>query len=175
MICSIDYANKIVKRLQSKHDELYSHERSVMQYSYYTTETPIVPDYDFEATQSKMDEINNMIMLIKHDIRAANMKGTLKNNPEKTIDEAILSLAFLNKKKSKLQSMANMSPEQSFTRGGAQGSEIHKANFDIAEAKKAYNQICNLIMSIQDELNTFNILTQIKVPDEVERILSDEY
>ena len=176
MICSIDYANKVVKRLQSKHDEILSHERSVMQYSYYTSEaeTPIIPEYDFVGTQNKLDEINSMIMTIKHDIRTANMKGILKNNPEMTIDEAILYLAFLNKKKGKLKNMANMSSEQSFTRGGAQGSEVHKANFDIKEAKKVYNQVCNQIISIQDELNTYNILTQIKIPDEVEQLLSDE-
>lgn len=165
--CSIDYANKLVKRLQQLQSSIINQESSTSVYSHYFNEEPIIPEYNFAKTQTKINAIEDMIITIKHEVRVANMAGKLKNFSDMSVDEAILKLAFLNKRKTRLERLANTIPEHTRTLGGAKGSEIYKANFDVKEAKSAYHNLMETIAMIQDELNIFNVLTQVKIPDSV--------
>ena len=171
---SIDYANKLVKRLQKLQADIFTNEASSSVYVCYSGESPIIPDYDFNETQKKLNTIVAHIIQIKHDIREANMKGHLKNYPEWTVDEAVLKLSFLINERNRLGRMVNTLPERVVSRGGSsQRTEIIRTNYDPKEVKAAYNKVSDEIIKLQDELNTFNILTQIRVADEVDELFKD--
>lgn len=86
-----------------------------------------------------------------------------------TADEAILELAFLTRKRDKLSRMAsNLQRRQNTNSMGSNGSQIIVCNYDVNEAKMEYNKVCNRILTIQDELNTFNALNQIRIEEDID-------
>lgn len=166
-IYSIDYANKLVKRLQDLYDSILTVERNSMSYSYYVGETPEVPKYSFKDTQEKLDAINRLIINIKHQVREINMTKNIQSGA--TADKAILELAFLTRKRDKLSRMAsNLQRRQNTNSMGSNGSQIIVCNYDVNEAKMEYNKVCNRILTIQDELNTFNALNQIRIEEDID-------
>lgn len=165
-IFSIDYANKLVKRLQDQHNSMIQYDRSANSYSYYVSETPEIPEYSFRDTQDKFEAIENMIIDIKHKIREVNMSKNIQSGI--TADEAILKLAFLTRKRDRVQHMANQLPRRQIVTGGSNGSQVVVCNYDVAEAKDEYNKICKEILQLQDELNTFNALNQIRIEEDID-------
>lgn len=169
-IYSIDYSNKLVKRLNSLQEQIISRERQVSTYRYFVNETPDIPYYDFEEIQKLLEEISKAIITIKHEIRKVNMAEKVASG--KTADEAILELTFLNRSVDKLRRMAT-EPQKITTNtiNGGNGSEIRECNYDVTKANTEYNRVYNRIMQLQDELNNFNILHQIKIDIDVEKLL----
>lgn len=169
-IYSIDYSNKLVKRLNSLQEQIVSKERQVSTYRYFVNETPNVPDYDFDKTQKLLNDISVAIITIKHEIRKVNLAEKVASG--KTADEAILELTFLNRTVDKLRRMATETQKVTTnSMNGGNGSEIRECNYDIAKANAEYNRAYNRIMQLQDELNSFNILHQIKLDIDVEKLL----
>lgn len=167
-IYSIDYSNKLVKRLNTLQNQILFKERSVSTYRYFSNETPEIPEYDFEKTQALLNRIQKIIITIKHKIREVNMTEKVASGI--TADEAILELAFLNNGIGKLREMATSTAKTTVGMNGGNGSEIKVCNYDIAVANSEYNKVYNRIMQLQDELNSFNIMHQIKLDVDVEEI-----
>lgn len=170
-IYSIDYSNKLVKRLNALQEQIISKERQVSTYRYFITETPEIPEYSFEKTQRLLAEIQKHIITIKHEIRKVNM--TEEVSSKITADEAILELAFLNSTLPKLRGMANTTPKVTNTMSGSNGSEIRECNYDVEDANAEYNRVYNRIMQLQDELNSFNLMHQIKIDFDVDRFFEE--
>lgn len=63
-IYSIDYANKLVKRLQDLYDSILTVERNSMSYSYYVGETPEVPEYSFKDTQESLMLLIDLLLIL---------------------------------------------------------------------------------------------------------------
>lgn len=173
MIMTINEAQKLVKRLQEQEAMVLSKERNSVSYTYFEGETPVVPEYNFEGTQSKVTRIEELICKIKHLIRKKNFESNLPCGI--TPDEAVLEMAFLNRQKDKLINMSRALPKTAQNAGGNRGSLFTELTYSPSEANALYNKKYARILDLQNQLNFFNLMQQITLDvseDELEKIFS---
>lgn len=152
-------AYKYIKGLQDEKDRLLSTECEICTYVLSEGEESDPPAYDYEATRQRVDEIDRTTCAIRHALHRFNLQMTLPKSGM-TIDEALIVLAQLSTKKSRLGMLAsNLSKERlgDRTRGnGARAIEYRYANYDIAQAKSDYEATMAMIASLQLEIDLAN-------------------
>ena len=155
MTMNCDTANKLVKRLVDEQTSILEKEANSMVYmSTMADEEKVRPEYDFIATQKKLNGIMEMILTIKHAINDFNVNTVIPCGY--SIDQALVAMTILNKQKSKLEKMRK---RQEITKRTSYGGEdaYEFANFDRADAEDEYRRVSKKLMEIQSEINTVNI------------------
>lgn len=152
-------ANKYLRKLQDEKDRLLSNEREVSTYVLCEGEESDPPKYDYFETRKRIDEIDAQTLAIRHALHEFNMQTVLPQS-KKSIDEALIYLAQLSAKKSRVSSLASHLPKERMRErlfGSNNGSiEYRYANYDVAEAESDYQVLIDEISTLQLELDLVN-------------------
>ena len=156
-----DSANKMVKSLMADLEALESLEKKNKTYSYKPGEEPEIPGYSLSDTTAKIGDVNAKIYKIKHAINVFNVNTTVEGF-DFTMDEALVRLKVLNKRRgvlNEMRSMSEMSRESSY-RGEA---EITRPNFNLDEAEAEYQRINKELIALQQGINITNLTKTFEV------------
>lgn len=166
MKCTSAGANKLLKRLNDEKNYLLTQERQNSVYSTYDTETPVIPDYDYEKTEAAIAAIDDKIVKIKHALNIVNTTNKLDIDGESmTVDEILIRMAQLNNRKDTLGIMRNRQPKSRMKRLSSANAipEYEIANYDINTVYTNYNRIDNKIVAMQLALDRFNQTYEFEV------------
>lgn len=152
-------AYKYIKGLQDEKDRLLCAERETCTYVLSEGEKPDPPAYDYEVTRQRVDEIDRTTCAIRHALHRFNLQTTLPKSGM-TIDEALIVLAQLSTKKSRLNMLSSTLPKERLgdraRGGGTRVIEYRYANYDIMQAESDYEAVTAKIASLQLELDLIN-------------------
>lgn len=150
-------ANKLLRSLEDEKAYLLSMENESKEYTLAENEKVQKPDYDYRGTAQKLEELDNRIRKIKHRINVFNVTTVLPNL-DLTIDEALVKMAQLNRRKEQLDEMRKHLPkirkEDPYLRTNM--IEYTYVNYDLEEVRKDYQKISEQIMELQLALDTCN-------------------
>lgn len=130
-------ANKYLKKLQDNKDHMLENENRTCTYVLSVGEEADLPAYSYEDTRAGVDEIDALMLRMRHAVHAFNVRTVL---PECgiTIDEALVAMAQLNGKKSRLSWLRSRSPKERIGLGyfGSESNRVEYtyANYDVAQA-----------------------------------------
>lgn len=116
-------------------------------------EKELKPDYVFADVQAKLDELDRKIIVLKHAINKFNSSTVVYEGL--TIDQILVKLPQMNKRKRKYQTMKNVPPK---IRCSITGNVIDYlyTSYDPAEVDGYYEAICKEIDQMQTELDIAN-------------------
>lgn len=162
MHINCDAANKLVKSLMADLEKVEANEKNNREYRYTYGQEPEIPEYDIHATQAKIDEINGKIFALKHAINRFNLE-TVVEGFDFTMDEALVRLKVLNKRRNVLNEMRSMPASSRTTSYRSVDAEIVKPNFDLDEAEKLYQNVNKELMLLQQAINRTNLTKTFEV------------
>lgn len=151
-------ANKLLKALEDEKSYYLEMEADASIYVLAEGEKVEAPEYDYEATQQRIDEIDEKIRKIKHVINGFNTTTYLEPLSI-TIDEALVQMAQLNRKKMKLDTMRKRLPKSRVKSDFYNRSnliEYEYVNYEVSKVQEDYQQVCDQITSIQMALDLIN-------------------
>ena len=156
-----DSANKLVKSLMSDLETIEKVEQNDSTYSYKPGEEPEIPVYNLAETTAKIDAINEKIYKLKHAINEFNTTTKVEGF-EFTLDEALVRLKVLSKRRNTLNSMRSL-PESSRQVGFRGEAEITRPNFNLADAEAEYQRINKELTALQQGINITNLTKTFEV------------
>lgn len=113
------------------------------------------PEYDYRKTQDNIDEIEEKIRIVKHAINKFNLEHEVPGF-NMTIDQILIYIPQLTKKKQKLFNMQNRLSKQREIIRVAGIIEYTYANYDINAAKEDYEKISDELSRAQTALDVIN-------------------
>ena len=161
-----DAASKQLKRLQEDYDALLQEEKSRCRTTFQLDDyrkrqeagENFKGGFDFVSMQSNLSTLQMQIEKLKHSINVFNATTVLPKHGI-TIDQALVRMAFLSKRKRVLWDMRAFAdaerPPHGF--GVRDNSDIIICSFDQREAKTEYNKVCEELSALQQELNYVNV------------------
>lgn len=163
-------AGKLVKKLEEQVRDLRSREIKSAVFHAASTEDPekLRPEYHFSEVQTKLEKIQQDIRTVKHAINVFNTTHTLPGYKNLTIDQVLILIPQLSARKEKLRKMAARLPRERvdvlMSRGNIIDYEI--ANYQVGEAKEAYEKTVEELSSLQLALDAVN--TSVTMEIEIE-------
>lgn len=161
-------ANKLLKQLDE--EKIFLHNKEVQSCTYDAAdgETPIIPDYDYSAVCSQINEIDRKIRVIKHALNLANSQAQINvENSIMSVDEILLEMAQLNNRKVFLDHLRKLQPKERLqlrtmpSRNAV--PEYRYINFDIATVQADFDFVSNRIMAMQLALDKHNQTEEFEV------------
>ena len=118
----------------------------------------IRPAYQFLSTQAELQALEDKIRIVKH---ALNLFNTQTVIPEFgiTVDEMLVLIPQLSKRKQKLMAMKSKLPKMREQGGYSRVSsmvEYRYLNYDIKEVETAYEEVADLLAKAQMALDGIN-------------------
>ncbi len=155
------YANKILKRLQDDKSFWLSKERDGYVYVAAIDEEPVIPEYDYNQISEEIENIDQKIVKIKHEINVINATSEIEIGKEKlTVDQILITMAQLNNRRSMLDIMRKKQEKKRIDSGMYSSRksvpEYQYVNYNIDNVKKDYEIIDSKIASLQIALDKFN-------------------
>lgn len=162
------YANKVLRKLNEDKAFWDNKEKSSCFYTAAADEEdPVIPEYDYKTVADTIDEIDEKIVKIKHAINVVNATSELQIGDKKmTIDEILVRMAQLNKRKSFLDSLRKQEPKTRMNSGylaRKTAPEYQYINYDLDIVKGEYDRIDEEIAIMQIELDKFNQTYEFEV------------
>lgn len=151
-------ANKLLKGLEARITDLKKRETKSRSFHAASTEDPeaLRPAYDFEETQKQIAALEQDVRTVKHAINMFNVTHTLPGFDNMTIDQALIYLPQLSGRVRKLQDMAAALPRERVESYRSTIIDYVIANYDIADAEKAYHAEQEKLNAIQIALDAAN-------------------
>ena len=159
-------ASKLLRKLTDEKEALIVNENQSKTYVVATTENEeeLRPDYDYNITSAKLNEINDKILKIKHAINLFNVTHEVPETNDLTIDQVLIAMPQLNERKDKLSKMKNRLPKfRSRSNIGSNIIEYDYVNYDINQVSNDYNEICEKISKMQLELDKINNTDKMEI------------
>lgn len=159
-------ASKLLRKLTDEKEALIVNENQSKTYVVATTENKeeLRPDYDYNITSTKLNEINDKILKIKHAINLFNVTHEVPETNGLTIDQVLIAMPQLNERKDKLSKMKNRLPKfRSRNNIGSNIIEYDYVNYDINQVSNDYNEICEKISKMQLELDKINNTDKMEI------------
>ena len=157
-------ANKLIKKLKSEQEMLLQIEQQAYTFTAAVEENPddARPDYSFEETTERLNEIETKIRKIKH---ALNVFNTTHKAGDYTLDEALVRIPMLSQKAQRLSRMAQQLPKSRIDDRYNSGPHItyRYANYDVAEAKRLYQETIDELNRLQIALDNTNRTEQMDI------------
>ncbi|MBR1601958.1 MAG: hypothetical protein IJ667_00780 [Synergistaceae bacterium] len=156
-------AAKLLRRLNEEHERLIREESSLETFSAAVGEDieSVRPEYNYKKFRADMAEIESKIRTVKHAINLFNA-NTLISEFNMTIDQMLVYLPQLTRRKNNLRAMQSRQPKE---RKGDYGNFIdyNYANYDIAEVKQDYLQTADELLKAQTALDKINNSVQFEI------------
>ena len=122
------------------------------------------PPYDFQETQDALDEMEQKIRRVKHAINLFNTTHTVPGF-DLTIDEMLVLIPQLTKRKNKLAEMKEKLPktrEQTYSKSNI--VDYRYINYDSDEAASEYEKAAEQLSRAQTALVTVNNTETLEIP-----------
>ena len=155
------YANKVLRKLQEDKEFWRNKEQEGALYIAALDEEPVIPEYDYTEVAGHITEIDEKIVRIKHAINVNNVNNSiLVGSDRMTIDEILVRMAQLNRRKNVLDEMRKQQPKTRINSGFYQNRktapEYQYINYDLELIKKEYEQVDSRIAEMQIALDKYN-------------------
>lgn len=154
------YANKMLKKLNEDKDFYVAKERESSFYIVSNDEEPVVPEYDYKETADCIAAIDEKIVKIKHAINMVNVTSKVDVNGEQmSVDEILVKMAQLNRRKSILDEMRKRQPKARYNIGSYSRNPVPEyiyINYDLDLVKQEYEKVDAYIAAMQIALDKFN-------------------
>lgn len=162
------YANKKLKKLSEDKEFWLQKEIEGCTYVASIDEEPVVPEYDYAAVAAEIDTIDEQIVKIKHAININNATNLiLVGDKEMTVDEILVRMAQLNRRKARLDAMRKRDPKtrkgSNFYSSRNSVPEYEYINYDLALVKSEYERIDEEIGTMQIALDKYNQTFEFEV------------
>ena len=126
----------------------------------------IRPEYNFIETQAKLQEIERKIRIAKHALNLFNAQTVIPEF-DITIDEMLVLIPQLSKRKQKLAAMKDKLPKMREQANGygrmSSVVEYRYLNYKIAQAENAYEETAELLAKAQMALDIINNAQMIEI------------
>ncbi len=162
-------ACKLVAQLKSEKETYLTRESDSSTYTVAAGEEPFVPTFDFEGNNALIAAIDEKVMRIKHALNLANATSSIEVG-EKTysVDEILIRMAQLSARKTVYDEFRKRLPKErsSLTVRFASkrdAVEFVYANYDIAKAQAAFEQVEREIIALQLALDKHNQTFEFEV------------
>ena len=157
-------AAKLLRKLNEEKYSLEETERQSITFVAATTEDieTARPKYDYAETQREISELEAKIRKVKHAINKFNLEHELPGF-DMTVDQALVYIPQLTKRKSKLSGMSTKLPKE---RGSARMNgviEYTYANYDTKEVKKEFRRVSDELSRVQTALDTLNNTVKFEI------------
>lgn len=153
--------NKMIKRLNYEKKLLIDQEREGSCYVFVKGGTDFVPEYDFDAVQQGIEEIDRKVVILKHALNLFNSSYVLLNG--ETIDQGLVRMAQLENRRERLERLAKVRcRKRRHTKNGTI-AEYGCANYDVNKVRKILTDIVSEIEEIQLQLDRINSTVLIDV------------
>ena len=166
MKCTSAEAAKYLRKLNEDYAYLLSREEVRRDFLVSLGEDPesVRPPYDFQETQDALDEMEQKIRRVKHAINLFNTTHTVPGF-DLTIDEMLVLIPQLTKRKNKLAEMKEKLPktrEQTYSKSNI--VDYRYINYDSDEAASEYEKAAELLSRAQTALDTVNNTETLEFP-----------
>lgn len=166
MKCTSAEAAKYLRKLNEDYAALISREEVRRDFIVSLGEDPesVRPPYDFRETQIALDEMEQKIRRVKHAINLFNTTHTVPGF-DLTIDEMLVLIPQLTKRKNKLAEMKEKLPKtREQTYGKSNIVDYRYINYDSDEAASEYEKAAELLSRAQTALDTVNNTETLEIP-----------
>ncbi|MBQ2675087.1 MAG: hypothetical protein IJG07_10490 [Prevotella sp.] len=160
-------AVKLLRRLNEEYDTIIAEEKESRSFIAAIQENleDARPLYDFEATQKKLDALDRQIRTVKHAVNIFNTTHKVPNF-DMTIDEVLVYLPQLTRKKEKLIKMSRRLEKQRIDSGyGSSSSNIEYdyANYSVQAAKDLLTEVSDTLGRLQTVLDIVNTQETLEI------------
>jgi hypothetical protein len=162
------YANKVLKKLAEDKEYWRKKENEGCTYVAAVDEEPVIPNYDYETVAGEIAAIDEKMVRIKHAINLNNATNRIAvGDAEMTIDEILVRMAQLNKRKVVLDTMRKQEPKTRISSGlysaRKTAPEYEYINYDLDLVKREYKRIDAQIAEMQIALDKYNQTYEFEV------------
>lgn len=154
-------AAKLLRKLNEEKDALEMEEQrsSVFTASLEEDAESLRPEYNYQEMQEKLELLDEKIRRVKHAVNCFNIRQTVPGF-DMSIDQMLVYIPQINRKKQKLSAMKNRLPKQRERADGfGRNSSIidySYANYDIQAVKEDYERTAEELAKAQTALDLLN-------------------
>ena len=162
------YANKLLRKLNDDKTYWLEMESDGSLYVAAVDEEPVVPDYNYSEVTNNISQIDEKILKIKHAINLSNCTNQIEVEGRKyTIDQTLVKMAQLNKRKNILDRLRKQSPKTRINSGiyGSRSAvtEYQYINYDLELIKSDYEKVESEVAAMQIALDKYNQTVEFEV------------
>ena len=159
-------ASKLLKKLNEDRTALLTQENRSRSFIAASSEDieSLRPEYDYIATQKKIDDFDVKIRTIRHAINVFNSTHEVEGTGM-TIDQVLIAMPMLREKKEKLYRMKERLPKVRARSGGLGNNiiEYDYVNYDIRDVVKDYEEASTQLTKLQIALDRTNNTDQFEI------------
>ena len=149
-------ANKMIKAWNEDLEGLLKKEEAESRTTYGINEEPLPANYDFARMQQQM-------AVLRHAVNVFNTTTMLEGFGF-TIDEALVRMAMLTKKKQRLAQMKQVPLLVRTSPGyGSNTPEMTCRNYDAEQVEQEYRRVSDQLTALQLTLDRANLLLEFEV------------
>ena len=160
-------ANKLLKKLNDEYAALLEKERRSRDFRAAMGEdvASVRPAYDYAKTQAHLAELEENIRRIKHAVNCFNTAQSV-DGFNMTIDEMLVYIPQLTKRKSKLAEMKSKLPKYRVAELGRISNIIDYTylNYDLSEVEADYARVSDELANAQLALDAINNRDTLELP-----------
>ena len=157
--------HKMIKKLQDEKEHILSQEKKSETYISTDGYEDVIPDYWYSKVRKQVDEIDLKIVKLKHSINVMNCTTYLPES-DLTLDAALVTMAQLEKKRTKLDSMRKRIEKDRYKESYGESSNLVQyvcVDYDLDKVEKDYQDVFDKILQIQSGIDFVNQTTEIEV------------
>ena len=165
MLVTSKEANKLLQQLEQEHRSLLSKEYDTKSFLAAVGEDveSCRPEYDYAKVQDELAELENKIIKLKHQINRFNTE-TIVDGFDKTIDEMLVYIPMLTRRKEKLNGMKNaLAKTREAVNMRSTIIDYRYANYDINKALEDYYATLEELSKAQVALDKVNVTKKFEV------------
>lgn len=153
-------AAKYLRKLNEEHSALLHLEEKCDTFTVSTQEKveDVRPEYDYATVQKQLQELEEKIRKIKHEINQFNLTQQVPGFGM-TIDQMLIYIPQLTARKSKLSRMRSRLPKERVQGGMSRMTgivEYEYCNYDLKQAKMEYEAAADELARAQNALDMVN-------------------
>ena len=166
MIMTSAEAAKYLRKLNEEYEALLDKEARSREFNAASGEDveALRPEYDYAATQQRLEELEKAVRRVKHCINCFNVSTAV---PEfgLTIDEMLVLIPQLTRQKAKLAEMRSRLPRTRVENYGRNANYIDYtyANYDLGEVEKDFEAVSDRLSAAQTALDKVNSTVRFEV------------
>ncbi len=159
-------ANKMLRELEDEKQYLLSMEESSSTYIETEGVEPVIPEYDYMEAERSIEAIDEKVVRIKHAINVFNCTTTIPGS-DMTIDQALVRMAQLNRRKNVLDSMRKKNPKSRVRNqfNPSKFVEYTCLNYDLDDVKEQYEIASAKIIELQMKIDRCNQTLEFEIED----------
>lgn len=160
-------AAKLLKKLNEELESIRKKEGKTKEFNAAIGEDPasVRPKYDYAATQEAIEGCETKIMKLKHQLNQFNVATEVPGFGI-TVDQALVLIPMLSKRKAKLGLMAEKLPKTRVNEGYGRGSSIIDyvyLNYDAEQAAADLEKVSDKLSELQTALDLVNNTVKFKI------------